>query len=230
MTLPQLTAGYRRLYAELLADDGIAERIRNKLAHFGTPARLARERPKEAALILWRLLARGIVRGGPGRIWHFLRSLPLSRPRLLPLAVNDWIAGLAMRDYAERHFGLRAGSAPLSPERALARLQRALARWRRLGAVRVELRRPARAAPQIAVRVTGMLDRPLARRLARQVRAVLRRSQARVVLAFESLGGHAELERLTRTLGRHGDRLLIVVGEGLREMLGSEPPLPVAGR
>jgi len=230
MTSAQLAAGYRRLYAELLGDEGIAERIRNKLAHFGTPARLARERPREAALILWRLLVRGIARGGPARAWHFLRSLPLTRPRLLPLAVNDWIAGLAMRDYAERHFGLRSGDATLSPERALARLRRALARWRRLGAVRVQLLRPALAAPQIAVHVTGMLDRPLARRLVRQVRAVLRRSQARVVLGFEAMGGHAELERLTRGLGRHGDRLLIVVGEGLRDLLRCEPPLPVAGR
>jgi len=149
---------------------------------------------------------------------------------MLPLAVNDWVAGLAMRDYAERHFGLQSGGEALSPERALAKLRRALVRWRRLGAVRLQLRRPALAAPQIAVRVTGMLDRALARRLARQVRAVLRRSQARVVLAFESLGEHAEVERLTRALGRHGDRLLIVVGEGLREMLRCEPPLPVAGR
>jgi len=94
----------------------------------------------------------------------------------------------------------------------------------------VRLRRPASAAPQIAVQVTGMLDRPLARRLVRQVRAVLRRSQARVVLGFEAMSGHAELERLTRALGRHGDRLLIVVGEGLRDLLRCEPPLPVAGR
>jgi hypothetical protein len=68
-----------------------------------------------------------------------------------------------------------------------------------------------------------MLDRALARRLARNLRKVLERSRARVVLAFESLGEHHELERLTRALGRHGDRVLIVVGEGLRELLRCEP-------
>jgi len=229
MTLAQLTDGYQRLYAELLADGAIAERIRNKLAHFGVPARLARERPLEAAGIVWRLLTRGIARGGAARVWHFLRSLPLARPRLLPLAVNDWISGLAMRDYAERHFGVLAPRAAMTPERALARLRRSLHDWRRRGAVRLALHRAARAEPQIAVRITGVLDRALARRLARQLRAVLARSRTRIVLAFDTLGEHPELERLTRALGRHGDRLLIVVGAGLRELLHCEPPLPAAG-
>jgi hypothetical protein len=226
MSVAEMTAGYKRLYAELLADGAIAERIRNKLAHFGTPARLVRERPLEAARIVWHLLVRGIARGGAARAWHFLRSLPIARPRLLPLAVNDWISGLAMRDYAERHFGLPARRATMTPERALARLRGSLARWRRLGAVRLTLRQPARAEPQIAVRVTGVLDRALARRLARQLRAVLERSRTRVVLAFETLGEHRELERLTRALGRHGDRVRIVVGEGLRELLRCEPAAP----
>jgi hypothetical protein len=114
----------------------------------------------------------------------------------------------------------------MTPERALARLRSSLQRWRRLGTVRLALRHPARAEPQIAVRITGALDRPLARRLARQLRAVLERSRTRVVLALETLGEHRELERLTRALGRHGDRVLIVVGEGLRDLLRCEPAAP----
>ncbi len=226
MSLDELTSGYQRLYAELLADGAIAERIRNKLAHFGTPAQLVRESPGEAARILWRLLTRGIARGGPARLWYFLRSLPYTRPRLVPLAVNDWIAGLAMRDYAERHFGLPAPRDTLSPERALARLRRSLHGWRRRGEVRLALLRSSLAEPQLAVRVTGTLDRALARRLRRQLGKVLARSRTRVVLAFETLGEHGELERLTRALGRHGDRLLIVVGAGLRELLRCETALP----
>jgi radical SAM superfamily enzyme YgiQ (UPF0313 family) len=225
MSPAQLIAGYLRLYAELLGDGGIAERIRNKLAHFGAPAQLVRERPLEAARIVWRLLTRGIARGGPLRAWHFLRSLPLARPRLLPLAVNDWIAGLAMRDYAERQFGLRAPRGAWSPERAAARLRVQLRRWRRRGAVRLTLRRPPGAEPQIALRVTGLLDRALARRLARHLCAVLERSRTRAVVALESLGEQADLERFVRALDRHGDRVRIVVGEGLRELLRLEPVL-----
>jgi radical SAM superfamily enzyme YgiQ (UPF0313 family) len=98
----ELSAGYRRLYAELLSDRAIATRIRNKLAHFGPLPHVRRETFLEAAAIVLRLLWRGIVPGGPARAWHFLRSLPLTRPRLLSLAINDWIAALAMRRYAER--------------------------------------------------------------------------------------------------------------------------------
>jgi len=224
MSAQEMTGGYRHLYRQLLADRAIAERIRNKLAHFGAPARLVREGPMEAARIVANLLARGIARGGLGRAWHFLRSLPILRPRLVPLAVNDWISGLAMREYAERHLGLAQARSAWSPERALGRLRRSLARWRRRGEVRVALREADRAEPQIAVRVRGPLDRALARRLARSLRKVLERSRTRVVLALETLGEHRDLERLAALLGRHGDRVRIVVGEGLRDLLRLEMP------
>jgi radical SAM superfamily enzyme YgiQ (UPF0313 family) len=103
MSVEEMRAGFRRLYAELLSDRAIATRIRNKLAHFGAPPDTQREGLLEAGAIVLRLLWRGIAPGGPRRLWHFLRSLPLARPRLLPLAVNDWIAALAMRRYAEVH-------------------------------------------------------------------------------------------------------------------------------
>ncbi|HEU4353700.1 MAG TPA: radical SAM protein [Burkholderiales bacterium] len=106
MSTLELSAGYRRLYAELLSDRAIAARIRNKLAHFGIPPDTRRETFFEAAAIVLRLLWRGIAPGGPKRAWHFLRSLPPTRPRLWSLAVNDWIAALAMRRYAERHLRL----------------------------------------------------------------------------------------------------------------------------
>ena len=103
MTAEEMSTGYRHLYAALFSDRAIAARIRNKLAHFGAPPRTERETFREATAIVLRLLWRGIAPGGPVRLWHFLRSLPLTQPGLLSLAVNDWIAGLAMRRYAERH-------------------------------------------------------------------------------------------------------------------------------
>ena len=222
MTAGQMSDGYIRLYADLLADRAVAERIRAKLAHFGVPADVRRESAGEAARILWRLLARGIAPGGVRRAWHFLRSLPLARPRQLPLAVNDWIAGLAMRDYAERRFGPAAPRAAMSPERALERLRSALRRWRRRGEVELALHRPASAEARISVRISAALDRALARKLARQLRGALARSRTRFVLAFESLGGQPEVERLSRALSGYGDRVLIVIGEGLRELLRCE--------
>jgi len=103
MSIEEMSAGFKRLWTELLSDRAIARRIRNKLAHFGVPPFTRRESFREATAIVARLLWRGIAPGGPARAWHFLRSLPLTRPRLLPMAINDWIVGLALRRYAERH-------------------------------------------------------------------------------------------------------------------------------
>jgi radical SAM superfamily enzyme YgiQ (UPF0313 family) len=109
MSVEELLAGYRRLCRELLADHAIARRIRNKLAHFGARPLLKREGLGEGLAILTRLLLRGIARGGPRRVWHFGRSLPLRRPALWPLAVNDWIAALALRDYVEQQLSRESG-------------------------------------------------------------------------------------------------------------------------
>lgn len=70
---------------------------------------------------------------------------------------------------------------------------------------------------------SAALDRALARKLARQLHAALARSRTRFVLAFESLAEQQEVERLSRALSGYGDRVLIVIGEGLRELLRCEP-------
>jgi len=219
MTVEQMIQGYQRLYRSLLGDRAIGERVRNKLRHFGVPPRLRRETPGEALFILLNFLRRGLVRGGIGRVWHFLRSLPLARPRLTGQAIADWICGLAMRDYVDRHF---AAVPAQSAERSLVRLRRALRYWRRHGRVRLALLRGE--GMQIAVRITGVFDAALARRLAHLGRSLLEGSQTRLVLAFERLrdSERAELDRLARSLARYGDRVLIVLGEGVRELIRLE--------
>ncbi|OGA11960.1 MAG: B12-binding domain-containing radical SAM protein [Betaproteobacteria bacterium RIFCSPHIGHO2_12_FULL_69_13] len=191
MSAAQMADGYRALYARLLCDSVIAERIRNKLRHFGQQAALHRERPLEAARIVWNLLRRGVARGGLARAWHFARSLPLARPRLLPLAMNDWIAALAMRDYADRHL---------------------------LAAAAKE------GAREWVLRISGRLDRAAVRRLVREARTLLADTQARLVLAAGELreAEKAELERLSRALARYGDRVAIVLGAGINELLRLE--------
>jgi radical SAM superfamily enzyme YgiQ (UPF0313 family) len=191
MSAAQMANGYRALYASLLSDAAIAERIRAKLRRFGHPAALRREPPREAARIVWNLLRRGIARGGLGRAWHFASSLPLARPRLVHLAVNDWIAALAMRDYADRHL---LDAAPKESTRE----------W--------------------VLRISGGLDRAAVRRLAREAKTLLADTQARLVLAVGELreAERAELERLARALARYGDRVAIVLGAGLAELLQLE--------
>jgi radical SAM superfamily enzyme YgiQ (UPF0313 family) len=96
--------GYRKLYEQLLSDRGIAERIRNKMRFMRSPVYRAEYRLREQALIVCRLVRKGLLPGGPARVFQFLRTVPFANPRHLPLVVVDWIAGLAMRDYVERTF------------------------------------------------------------------------------------------------------------------------------
>jgi radical SAM superfamily enzyme YgiQ (UPF0313 family) len=245
MTSAEMIAGYQRLYVELLADRAIARRVRNKLRYFGAQAQLQRESLREALQLVWNLLRRGIARGGLARIWHFARSLPWLRPHLAAQAINDWIAGLAMRDYADRHFraqvmeAQRASDAsPLEQARAAAlahrtaqraaRLRLALRRWSEQSCVRVLLDRKSAVGDRISVRITGSLDRALTRRLRRQLRVLLKRTQAKLVLAVEASRDieSCHLQRLIRSLERYGDRVAVVVGSGLRDLLRVESAEP----
>jgi radical SAM superfamily enzyme YgiQ (UPF0313 family) len=72
----QMINAYKRLYRRLLTDRAIAERIRNKLAHLGTPVYQGEYPLWQRVGIVARLLARGVLPGGPSRLYHFLRTIP----------------------------------------------------------------------------------------------------------------------------------------------------------
>jgi radical SAM superfamily enzyme YgiQ (UPF0313 family) len=97
---------YRALYARLVSDSGIAERVRNKLRYMPRPVYRGEYRLWQRVGIVARLIVRGVLPGGWSRVAAFARSLPWRAPRQLPLAIVDWIAGLAMREYAVRHLGI----------------------------------------------------------------------------------------------------------------------------
>lgn len=119
MTLAAMTAGYRALYARLLTDREIARRIRNKLRFLRTPGYRSGYSVPERLGIAARVFFKGIVPGGPSRIFHFLVTLPWLSPAQLPLVVSDWIIGLSMRDYAQRNLPV-AGRGPAGAEIAAA--------------------------------------------------------------------------------------------------------------
>ncbi|MCL6646607.1 MAG: hypothetical protein K6U88_16905, partial [Dehalococcoidia bacterium] len=154
---------------------------------------------------------------GVRRFWHFLRSVPWLRPRLVQVAVEDWIVGLAMRDYIERHFRPALASSS-SLERWLERLEFALRRFRERGSVRISLAGGATGQLVLAVRARAISDGAIFRRAARHLEQVLRRTTSQVTLRLEELhDAHLpELERLLQRLARYGDRIRIVLDEQLR--------------
>lgn len=104
MDYDQMVARYQTLYGELLTDAAISERVRVKLRYMADPLYRSGYGARVGLGVLWRLLYKGIVPGGPTRWLAFARTLPISRPSQLPTVVSDWIIALSLADFARRHF------------------------------------------------------------------------------------------------------------------------------
>lgn len=221
MEYDAMVASYKALYRRLLEDRQIADRIRNKARYLRDPVRQSQYRLTEGLAILGRLMARGILPGGLIRLLHFLRSLPLASPRLLPQAITDWIVGLAMRDYVERRFGIAMRSRQATASRLFESLQAALAVYLKSGKVSVALKDGLAAGPNLSVSLRGWLDGSFFLRMARHLEKLLKRTPSTVTLRIE-LAHEAEvfhLNRLLRRLAPYGDRIFIHFDAKLRELV-----------
>ena len=218
ITYDQLIDAYERLYRRLLQDRAIADRIRNKLRHLGRPVYDGEYPPLQRIAIVLRLLVKGIVPGGPRRIHQFLRSIPWQAPRKLPLAIVDWIAGLAMRDYVQRHF-------EHAQERPHALLDRRLAAMRKLVAVQIRLGRVSLAVRAARVELSLSLEAVAGRRfflrLGRHLDRLLSFQGATLRLNIDSLPPQEapDVERLLARLARHGDRVFVTLNERLQQLV-----------
>jgi radical SAM superfamily enzyme YgiQ (UPF0313 family) len=216
MPYETMVAEYRRLHVRLFSDAGIAGRIRNKMRYMADPVYRGEYAPAQQLGILAKFLVRGILRGGPARIAHFLGTLPWRAPRKLPLVIVDWIAGLAMRDYIERHFHV-ATSRDSALDRVRRALRKAAASHAAAGQVAVALSR-AGAAPSLSLSIRGAVDNDFFRRIARPIERLLANRRSRLELHIEDLcdPGVAGLQQLLARLRRHGDRVSVFVSEKWR--------------
>ena len=212
MSYGELVSGYEALYHRLTRDRAIAERVRNKLSCMPRPVYRGEYPLGQRITIVSRLLRR-VAQGGWLRAGWFLRSLPLASPSKLPLAMMDWVAGLSMRDYVERHF------APADEPRVAEALFSAIMRaaGSRLSPGSITLQRAA-AAFELSICVRDGLPGPFFRRSARHLERLLAKTRATLTLKIESLRDSQapQLERLLARLKRHGDRVSIVLDRRLR--------------
>ena len=106
MTYKEMVDGYRALHYRLFSDRGIADRIRNKNRFMAHRFQVQGNKysAKEILRLLPRFFIRTIMGGGFKRVFHFLRSVPVTKPKLMQLTISDWVVGLTMRDYMDRHF------------------------------------------------------------------------------------------------------------------------------
>jgi hypothetical protein len=216
MNYDEMVLRYERLYQDLLTDDAIGERIRNKRRHMGVPLYGGAFSRWESLLITWRLLARGILPGGPRRWAAFIRSVPWLSVADIPWVLSDWIIGLSMADFARRR--LSAPLASRSAERGSAIVRAALARY--VDAGRAVLHFAKEPALAISLTMRGTLEPRFFRRAARALERLLALSPATLTLRVEVLR-ETEVPHFGRLLGRlrrYGDRVSIVCDERLRKL------------
>ncbi len=221
MAYAEMIEAYRTLYGRLLSNRGIATRIRNKVRHLTRPVGGSVEPMREQLAKLERIVIHGVLAGGVSRIVHFLRSLPYLRPRLLPLVIEDWVVGLSMRDYVDRHLNPEVGRVSERARAYLESIQRAFQRQVQLGAVEVSLDEVRHRAANLSVHVKGWLDRGFFDQAGRHLEAVLKRTTASITLRIDTLHESEvqHLRRLLRRLARHGDRVSIALREELRSLI-----------
>jgi radical SAM superfamily enzyme YgiQ (UPF0313 family) len=217
MSDDEMSGLYRDLYRRLLTDAGIGLRIRNKARHLAAPSYRGGYTFGETMGIVGRLMFKGILPGGFGRLYHFLRSLTLWRPSLLPLEIADWITGLSMRDFARNHLWT-ALSGSASDSRLLESVQAAVARYLRQGEVWIT-RKAAAATPTLNIHLGDALSRRFFKVAAPELRRLMEQSRTRLTLAVDGMPAQyqKQLERLLSRLASHGDRIFVVLSESMRQ-------------
>jgi radical SAM superfamily enzyme YgiQ (UPF0313 family) len=194
---------YRELYIRLLEDENIAYRIRQRLRHMRRPVGGRPESLGRQCLLFLRFLRHGVIPGGPRRWWHVLRSLPWTRPRQVPQAIQDWIVGLSMRDYVRRHFHTEAQTHTLLQQLQAWR-DRIMETARRWGAdLRVEVDSEVRA---LRITLRSLQNRRQVVRLSRQIRRFLKETPASLVLQLPDVGF---MPHLLRRLEGWGGRITV---------------------
>jgi len=218
MPYDEMVRRYQQLYRQLLTDASIATRISNKMRHMPAPIYTGGFTGADGLRIVWRLLAKGIFPGGPRRWGAFLRTLPVRRPRQFAMVLSDWIIGLSMADFVERNFDA-SGEKHQAADRLVACVRTAIAKYLEGGRVGIVV--GPGPAPNVSLSLNSLLDGGFFARAARPLERLLRETRASVTLTIRSL--HAphltELQRLLTRLARHGDRVSIVLDEGLRALV-----------
>lgn len=218
MPYQAMVSAYQELYLRLLSDRDIARRIRTKLRHLQAPIYTSGYSLPARLGILVRLVVKGILPGGPPRLWHFLRTFPVRSPSRVPLVIGDWIIGLSMRAYAEQYlFPERV--APSALEHRLGAVRQVLAGYLVAEKVTCSLRETG--IPDLTISLTAVLDRRFFVRTTPRLERLLKDTPARLTLHIEALQSQQfkPFQHLLHRLEAYGDRISIIIDDELHRLL-----------
>ncbi len=224
MSHATLVEEYRRLYRRLVSDAAIGTRIANKMRDLGRADGGTGYGAIEATRILLRFARQGLLRGGPRRIGWFLRSLPWRSPSKIPVAIADWIVGLSMRDYVDRHFGPAEPDSATAWDAQIARLGAFITRSRDRARLALTDRGESDGVPVLTLSVHAGRSRRQLARAARHLRVLLDATPSK--LRLRVIGAREvdvpQLRRMLRQLAAFGDRISIELAETLHQWLAAD--------
>jgi radical SAM superfamily enzyme YgiQ (UPF0313 family) len=224
MSYDTMIAGYKALYRRLFSDDGIAQRIRNKMRYLRRPIAIAPRKPLLIQMrLLWRTLARGIAPGGPGRWWRFLSTLRCP-PRLWPIVITDWVRGLSMRDYAERYLGETTPQAMNSITTTLAHLRHRFNHAFERGDLTAEIT-DADESPNVVLTVAGQIDDRFFHEARKRFARMLRHRKVSLTLRLQHLDERQRraVTKCIERFSRYGERFSVRLNEQIRIQLPIDP-------
>lgn len=211
MTYEEMVEGYDRVYRLLCSDRAIATRIRNKLRHFAMPPAQGKQRRDESLALAFRLIANGIMRGGPRRATAFAWSIAGFPPKLWPVALQDWGYALSIQAYARRHIAAARQHEHAVYHQSIKRLSKRLQKYQlkhKLDLVTEHVGNRLR----LKIIVRGGLATWEARIVSHLTRKLMARAPA-VMVALQFHGaagfGRTSVRELIEPLRRHADRITV---------------------
>ena len=222
MGYEEMVDGYRGLYDRLLKDRNIAFRIKNKIRYLSNPVHKVQQYSlREALQIMKNFFFQGIIPGGFSRAFHFFRSLPVSRPKLIPIVVHDWIVGLAMRDYVDRQFVQEFEKVNNLAKSYLGLIKKTFQNYLDRGALDLNLSQVQNAASNLSISMKGWLDKDFFIRIDKHLQKVLEHTTSSITLRIEEFheAQQKHFNKLLKKLSRHGDRIHIILHEKVRNMV-----------
>jgi len=219
MSYDEMVEGYRDLYYRLLDDRTIADRINNKMKYLKNPIFKSTYTLNDQAGVFGKFMKNGILKGGPKRIYHFLRTIPFTNPKQIPVVIQDWTVGIAMRDYVDRHFIREFEENNVLAESYSESIEKSFEPYMNKGALEVSLNRVKNTAANLSISIKGIIDQDFFEHVAPHLEKVLENTSSSITLNIDHFHEtqRQHMNRLFNRLSRYGDRIYIAVHEKLRD-------------
>ena len=219
MSYEEMVEGYRDLYYKLLDDKTIADRINNKRAHLKDPIFKSTYSLSDQAGAFGKFLKHGIMKGGPRRAYHFLRTVPFTNPKQLPIVIQDWTVGIAMKDYVDRHFIQEFADNNVLAESYSESIEKSFQPYMNKGSLEVSLNSVKNTAANLSISIKGILDHDFFENVAPHLENILQNTSSSITLNIEHFNEtqRQHMNQLFNRLSRYGDRIYIAVHEKWRD-------------